>query len=108
MCFLIFVAALITIVAGFMFNIGSITSVTRAVFADMQGFYVCASGIILGLLLYKHKYYWLLLIGCAIVAAILIHLLVLGSLGTVYALAIRATAIMAYGYLTALVRFMIA
>lgn len=108
MCFLIFVVAAITIVAGFLLNIGAIKSVTKEIFSDMQGFYVCAAGIIIGLLLYKHNYYWLLLIGCAIVAAILIHLIVLGGLGTVHALAIRAAAVMAYGYLTALIRFMIA
>ena len=107
MCFWIFIAAVITIVAGFLLNIGVIKSVTKDVLADMGGFYVCASGVLLGIFLAKNKYYWLLLIACAIVAAILIHLFVLGSLGSVYALAIRAVAIMAYGYLTALIRFMI-
>lgn len=108
MCFLIFVAAIITIIAGFLLNIGIIKSITKEILADMQGFYVCAAGVAIGLLLYKHKYYWLLLIGCAIIAAVLIHLLVLGGLGSVHALAIRAVAVMAYGYLTALIRFMIA
>ena len=108
MCFYIFVATVITVIIGFLFNVGVIKHITKEVFADMQGFYVCASGIVIGFLLYKHKYYWLLLAACAIVAAVLIHLLVLGSLGSITALAIRAAAIMVYGYLTALIRFMIA
>jgi len=108
MCFSIFVAAVITIIVGFLLNIGIIKNVTREIFTDMQEFYVCASGIAIGLLLYKNKYYWLLLIGCAIFVAVLIHLLLLGGLGSFQAMAIRAVAIMAYGYLTALIRFMMA
>ena len=107
MCFMIFVAAVITVIAGFLLNIGIIKSVTRDIFADMQGFYACASGVVFGILLAKNKYYWLMLIACAIVASILIHLFVFGSVGSLYSLAIRAVAIMAYGYLTALIRFMI-
>ena len=57
MCFLIFVAMVITFIAGFLLNISIIKGITKDVLDDMQGFYVCASGVVIGLVLYKHKYY---------------------------------------------------
>ena len=107
MCFMIFVAAVIVIIAGFLFNIGVIKSITREVFADMSGFYACAAGVLLGILLSKNKYYWLLLIPCALIAAALIQFFVVGSISNIHALLIRTAAVMAYGYLTALIRFLI-
>jgi len=106
-CFAIFVAVLITLIAGVLFHIGVINHTRDAVFAQMQNFYVCISAIVCAILLAKQKYYWLLVIGCAIIAAILIQLLVVGHLGSIYIIAMRAAAFLAYAYLTALIRFMI-
>ncbi len=106
MCFLIFAGFVIAVIAGFLFNISEIKIVTREVLDDMQNFYVCIFGILLGIFLYKNKYYWLLLIACSIVVALGINFFVKGSFGSNEAIAYRAGAVAAYGYLTALIRFM--
>ena len=107
MCFMIFVATAITTIVGYLFDIGSIKVVAHDVFHDMTGVYVCAAGVLIGLLFFKNKYYWLLVIPLALIAGALIQFFVLGDIGSMHDLLIRAAAVAAYGYLTALIRFMI-
>ncbi len=107
MCFLIFVAAVIALIAGIVFKIGVINNLRDAIFAHMQNFYVCVSAIVCAVLLAKNKYYWLLIIGCAVVAALLIQFFMVGNISNIYQISMRAAAFLVYAYLTALIRFMI-
>ncbi len=106
-CFMIFVIAVITIIAAFMFKIGAVTQPVNAIFGAMKNPYIAGSAIILSVLLGKQKHYWLIMLGCAVLAAILVQLFVVGGVLTPLAVAYKASAFLVYVYLVALIRFMI-
>lgn len=104
-CFMIFVIAVIAIIAAFILKIGAVTSEVEAVFAAMKNPYVAGAAVILALLLNKQKHYWLLMLGCALIAAVAIQLL-FGGAFALWPIAYKAIAFMVYVYLIALIRFM--
>lgn len=104
-CFMIFVIAVIAIIAAFILKISAVTSPVEAIFAAMKNPYVAGSAVILSLLLNKQKHYWLLMLGCALIAAIVIQL-VFGGAFALWPIAYKALAFMVYVYLITLIRFM--
>jgi len=106
-CFMIFVVAVIALIAAFIFKISAITAPAGAVFAAMKNPYVAGSAVILALLLNKQKHYWLIMIGCAVVAAVLIQLFIAGGHLALWPIVYKSAAFLVYAYLVALIRFMI-
>lgn len=106
-CFMIFVVALVAIIAAFMFKFTAVTQPVNAIFGAMKNPYIAGSAVILSLLLRKQKYYWLLMLGCAVVAAVLVQLFVTGGALTAAAIVYKAAAFIAYAYLVTLIRFML-
>ena len=106
-CFMIFIAALVVIMASFIFGFGVVTAPVSETFGAMKGLYLTISALVVSLLIFKQKYYWLLILGCAVVAAVLIQLLIVG--GSVMSIAVlyKIAAFAVYAYLVQLVRFMI-
>lgn len=105
-CFMIFVAALVVIMASYIFNFSPVTVHVGKTFSAMQGIYLALSAIIISLLLVKQKYYWLLILGCAVLAAILIQWLVVGGAVMSIALLYKIAAFVVYAYLIMLIRHM--
>lgn len=106
-CFLIFVIALIALIAAFLFKINVITSHAMAIFAAMKNPYIAGSAIILAVLLSKQKYYWLLILACAIIAAVLVQMFVVGGALAFWPLLYKTLAFMVYAYLILLIRYML-
>ena len=106
-CFMIFIAALVVIMASFISGFGVVTAPVSETFGPMKGLYLTISALVVSLLILKQKYYWLLILGCAVVAAVLIQLLIVG--GSVMSIAVlyKIAAFAVYAYLVQLVRFMI-
>jgi len=106
-CFMIFVISIITILAAYIFNITTITVPVNNIFSSMQNPYIAGISILISLLLNKQKYYWLIMIGCAVIIAIIIQLFILNSSFVILAIIYKASAILVYAYLTSLIRFML-
>lgn len=106
-CFIIFIIAMIAILASYIFNFTPITKECNAIFAQMQNIYVALAAVIFALLLRKVKYYWLIILGLAIITAIVIQYFVMGASLTVFAVLYKALAFIIYVYLITLFRFML-
>jgi hypothetical protein len=106
-CFLIFIVALVTIMASFIFNFAPITSPVSEVFGAMRHIYTALAALLIALILIKQKHYWLLVLGCAVVAAVLIQLFVIGGSLLSLMLLYRLAAIVIYAYLVVLIRYML-
>lgn len=104
--FMIFVASVIVIMASFVANFSPVTREVSNVFTQMCGLYLSLAAVITSLLLSKQKHYWLVMLGIAVVASVLIQLIVVsGSLMTV-ALLYKIIAFIVYVYLVQLMRYM--
>lgn len=105
-CFVIFIIILWAVLASYVAKIGIITKETNAIFANMQNIYVAISAVLISLLVSKSKHYWLIMLGIAVIASIVIEL-VLG--GTVISLAVlyKIIAFIVYVYLVMLSRYML-
>lgn len=106
-CFIIFIAALVTIMVSFILNFTPVTAEVAKIFSAMQGIYLSVCAVVISLLLSKQRHYWLIMLGCAVVAAVLIELFVAG--GTIMSLAVlyKIAAFIVYAYLVMLVRYML-
>ena len=74
-CFMIFIAAVTIILVSYVIKFSPVTGAVSSVFAAMQNPYLAASAVVVSLLLAKQRYYWLLILGCAVLAAVLIQFL---------------------------------
>lgn len=106
-CFIIFVISLVTILASYIFNFSLITKEVNAVFAQMQNVYIALSAVILALLLKKVKYYWLIMLGLAVITAIVVQTVILGASLATLVLIYKVAAFIVYVYLVTLSRFML-
>lgn len=106
-CFMIFIAAMVIILASYVLNFAPVTREVNAVFSQMQNIYIAASAVIISLLMRKSKHYWLIMLGIAIIAAGVIQVVVQGSSLMTLALLYKAIAFIVYVYLVALARFML-
>ncbi|MDO4161750.1 MAG: hypothetical protein Q4D80_01935 [Pseudomonadota bacterium] len=106
-CFIIFIAALVVIMASFVLGFGAVTGPVAETFAAMKGIYLTVSALIVSLLLLKQKYYWLLVLGCAVLAALLIQFFIVGGSLMSVAVLYKIAAFAVYAYLVQLVRYMI-
>ena len=106
-CFMIFIAAMVIILASYVLNFAPVTREVNAVFSQMQNIYIAASAVIISLLMSKSKHYWLIMLGIAIIAAGVIQVVVQGSSLMTLALLYKAIAFIVYVYLVALARFML-
>lgn len=104
--FIIFIIATIVMMASFVINFSPITAPVARTFAAMQNMYIALTAVIASLLLIKQKYYWLEMLGVAVIAAIIIEVVVLS--GTLMSLAVlyKIIAIAVYAYWIQLMRFM--
>ncbi len=106
-CFIIFIVAMIAILASYICRFTPITKEVNAIFTQMQNIYIVLTAITLALLLRKVKYYWLIMLGLAIITAIVVHTFILGASVTVFAVLYKALAFIVYVYLVCLLRFML-
>lgn len=106
-CFIIFVIAMATILVSYVFNFVPITKQVNAVFSQMQSVYIAVPAVILALLLRKIKYFWLIMLGLAVIAAIVVQTVILGSALSAFALIYKAVAFIVYAYLVVLSCFML-
>jgi len=105
-CFIIFVIALWFVIISYVAKIGLITKELDAVFGSMQNLYVAASAVVISLLVSKSKHYWLIMLGVAVIASVVIEL-VLGGAIISLALLYKIIAFVVYVYLVMLSRYML-
>ncbi len=105
-CFMIFIAAVVVIMASFVAGFSPVTKEVSKVFAQMCGLYLALAAVITSLLLSKQKHYWLIMLGIAVVAAVVIQLLVVGGSLMTVALLYKIIAFIVYAYLIQLMRYM--
>ena len=105
-CFMIFIAAIVVIMASFIAGFSPVTHEVSKVFTQMCGVYLSLAAVITSLLLSKQKHYWLVMLGIAVVAAALIQLLVVGGSLMTIALLYKIIAFIVYAYLMQLIRYM--
>lgn len=103
---MIFIAAVIVIMASFVAGFSPVTNEVSKVFAQMCGLYLALAAVITSLLLSKQKHYWLIMLGIAVVASVLIQLLVVGGSLMTVALLYKIIAFIVYAYLIQLMRYM--
>jgi hypothetical protein len=106
-CFRIFAVSLIIILASFIINFAPVTSEISKVFTQMQNIYLSVSAVVIALLLKKQRHYWLIMIGIAVIASIIIQLLIAGGSLLTIALLYKIIAFIIYVYLTVLIRYML-
>lgn len=106
-CFLTFVIATTLIMACFVLNFSPVTSHVSAVFSAMQGIYLSVIAIITALLLHKQKFYWLIILGCAILASVIIQYFVMGGAIFTVAVLYKIVAFTVYAFWVLLMRYMI-
>ncbi len=106
-CFMIFVVSVIVIMAAYILRIGAVTAQVEQVFSAMRSPYIAGAAVVLALLLNKQKYYWFIMLGCAVLTAVLVQLFVVGGSLAALALVYKTVAFLVYAYLVALIRFMI-
>ncbi|MCM1324752.1 MAG: hypothetical protein NC218_11590 [Acetobacter sp.] len=105
--FMIFIAAVVIIMASFVAGFSPITREVSKVFTQMCGLYLSLAAVITSLLLSKQKHYWLIMLGIAVIASILIQLLIVGGSLMTVALLYKIIAFIVYVYLVQLMRYMI-
>ena len=103
---MIFIVALVAIMASFVAGFSPVTREVTNVFAQMCGVYLALAAVITSLLLSKQKHYWLIMLGIAVVTAVLIQLLVVGGSLMTVALLYKIIAFVVYAYLVQLMRYM--
>ena len=104
--FIIFIIATIVMMASFVINFSPVTVPVARTFAAMQNMYIALTAVIASLLLIKQKYYWLEMLGVAVIAAIIIEVVVLSGTLTSLAVLYKIIAIAVYAYWIQLMRFM--
>ncbi len=104
--FIIFIIATIVMMASFVLNFSAVTSPVSHTFVAMQNMYLALTAVIASLLLIKQKYYWLEMLGVAVIAAIIIEVVVLGGALMSMAVLYKIVAIAVYAYWIQLMRFM--
>lgn len=103
---MIFIAAVIVIMTSFVANFSPVTGEVSKVFTQMCGLYLSIAAVITSLLLSKQKHYWLIMLGIAVIASILIQLFVVGGSLLTIALLYKIIAFIVYVYLVQLMRYM--
>lgn len=106
-CFMIFIAAIVAIMVSFILKFHPVTGEVSAVFSAMQNPYIAVAASVLSLLLIKQRWFWLMILGCAVLTAIAVQLLVTGETLAVAALIYKIVAFVVYAYLIVLMRFML-
>ena len=106
-CFMIFIALSIILLVAHVFNFTMVTTPAGSIYSAMGSPYIAGAAVVLALLLNKQKYYWLIMLGCAVLTAILIQLFIAGGSLTVLGIVYKTAAFLIYAYLVTLIRFMI-
>ncbi len=104
--FVLFVIVSIVIMTSYILNFSTVTSPVSQTFSVMQNMYVALTGVIASLLLIKQKYYWLEILGVAIIAAVIIEVVIMGGALMSIAVLYKIIAIAVYAYWVQLMRFM--
>jgi hypothetical protein len=90
---------------AFVADFSPVTHEVSAVFGTMQGLYLAVASVVIALLLSKQKHYWLVMLGLAVVTAVILQLIA-GAAVVSLALVYKIIAFMVYAYLLQLIRFM--
>lgn len=105
--FTITIAAIIAIAAGFVFEIGAITSFTYKCLSYAKENVLSVSAAVCAFIFLGNKNYWLIIAACAVVAALLIQFVVIGGSAGLISLAARAVTFMAIVFLMNFVKLLI-
>lgn len=106
-CYSLFAAASILLIAAIVFKINAVTIPAQSIFAAMKNPYLAGSAVLISLLLKKQKHYGLIILGCAVLAALLVQLFVIGGALTLMPVVYKSAAFLVYAFLVTLLRFMI-
>lgn len=106
-CFIIFVIALAFVLVSYVFNFTPVIKEVNAIFSQMRNAYIAIPAVVLALLLGKIKYFWLIMLGLAVITAVVVNTIILGASLSTLALVYKAIAFMVYAYLVILSRFML-
>lgn len=106
-CFMIFIVAIVVIMASFVLHFTPITRPVSIIFRAMQNPYIALSAVIVALLLLKQKYYWLLMLGCGLFIVSLIQMFLIGGALISAAVLYKVMAFLVYSYFVILIRHML-
>lgn len=106
-CFMIFIAAVTAIMISFILNFHPVTGEVSAVFSAMRNPYIAVTSLVLSLLLAKQRYFWLMILGCAVLTAVVVQMVIAGGSLSAGILIYMVVAFAVYAYLVVLMRFML-
>ena len=92
------------LIAAFVFQIPALKQLFHSLYAMLQSPYILVSAAICAFLFINTKNYWLIIVGCGVVAALIIQFVVIGHGAGLYTIAIRSLAFVTVVYLLNLVK----
>ncbi len=105
--FTILAAAVIIVAVGYIMNIASIKSFTAQCLGFAGQNVLSVSAAVCAFIFLGNKNYWLIILGCAIAAAIIIQFLIIGHGAGIITLAARTVTFLAIVFLMNFVKLMI-
>lgn len=103
----IFAAAVILLLAGFFMPIPAIKGLAHSTAAMMQNPLVFGPAAICAFIFMGNKNYWLINLGCALAASLIIQYLVIGHGAGLYTIMVRAFAFLIVVYILNLIKVFI-
>ncbi len=103
--YLYFLALIVILVAaGYALNIHLIKNAAIAIIKNMKDLWICASAAVCAFIFMGNKHYWLINIGCGVIAALIMEIAVRGHSLGLYSLSIITLAFLGIVYLLNLVK----
>lgn len=103
--YLYFLALIVILIAAaYALNIHFIKSAAHGIIRSAANPWICASAAVCAFIFMGNKHYWLINIGCALIAALIIELLVKGHHFGIYPLTISMLAFLSVVYLLNLIK----
>ncbi len=105
--FTILAAAVIIIAAGYIMNISSVKSFTAQCLSYAGQNMLSVSAAVCAFIFLGNKNYWLIMFGCAVVAALIIQFVIVGHGAGIITLAARAVTFLAIVFLMNFIKLII-
>lgn len=102
-----FAAAIIVLLAGFFMHISAITGLAHSTAAMMQNPLVFGPAAICAFIFMGNNNYWLINLGCALAASLIIQYFVIGHGAGLYTIMVRAFAFLIVVYILNLIKVFI-
>lgn len=105
--YFIFTAAVILLLVGFLMHIAAITKLANTTVTMLSNPLVFGPAAICAFIFMGNRNYWLINLGCALTASLIIQYFVIGHGGSLYTLLVRAFAFIVIVYLLNLIKVII-